>query len=166
METNVGNDFINSFNQRLSNAYAEFSLALEDVENITPEDEKYLIREKIQEIDRLYQSALGAMRPHLKNYAENMIQKKLSPGAKVYYIYRHYDCAGAYFAGWSVKPYLYVIDRVNVEDNGYCSKTTYHISPWDFLGETHTAVEKDLFFSLEEAAAECNRRNIQEQNNV
>lgn len=70
MVTNYIEDCVNAFNQKISTAYANFANTMEEIERITPKEEQYLLREKTQQIDNLYQSIISQMRPHLRRYIE------------------------------------------------------------------------------------------------
>lgn len=70
METNYKEDCLNAFNHKIATAYANFADALDEIERITPEDQKYLLKEKTAKIDNLYQSIITTMRPHLRRYLE------------------------------------------------------------------------------------------------
>lgn len=167
MNTNIAENYINSFNQRLSATYAAFSLALEDVENITPDAEKYLVQEKIQQIDNLYQSVINTMRPHLRKAAER--QFKL--GDVVWVIYPHSDF-GDDFIGWFVCSEQYKISAIEELEDYRGQKKSYLLSCIGdknnalFMGKSFFEEGTRIFLDKEQAQKECIRLNLEESKNA
>lgn len=168
MQNTAADNFINDFNQTLAKTYADFSLALDKVENLFNTEEKYLVTEKIQQIDNLYQSIIKIMRPHVQRAAE---RRAINLGDTVYCIYPHYDCAGAYLAGWAVNPETYTVKAIINTAEKDRQKQTYLLTGnkndiKSFLPASFEAAEDEIFPNFEQAKAECVRRNEEESRHV
>lgn len=65
---------INEANQVISRDYAKFINTIDEIRKIMPANEIYLLDEKINEFDRLFQSTVNILRLYLRGYISANIE--------------------------------------------------------------------------------------------